>query len=62
MARKPKPKLDDDQKAFIERRVIELGSIKAVEQTYCLDDLVCKYAMTLARKQFKPIKHRLKTK
>lgn len=54
--------LDQEQKDYITKRVKELGSITAVESVYRLDDNVTKFANKLAKKLFKPIKHRLKLK
>ena len=54
--------LDQDQKEFITKRVNELGSLSKVKEVYKLDDNVSKFANSLAKKLFKPIKHRLKMK
>lgn len=54
--------LDEDQKSFIAHKVIELGSIAAVEEFYCNKDKVGQYAKRLAKKEFKPIRKRLKIK
>ena len=42
--------LDKDQKDFIENKVRELGSWKAVLKHYQKDDAVCQYALKLAEK------------
>lgn len=45
--------LDGNQKKFIAKKVIELGSKKAVQNHYQKDDAVCQYALKLANKLFK---------
>ena len=54
--------LDQDQKDFITKRVNELGSLSKVKEVYKLDDNVSKFANSLAKRLFKPKKHRLKAK
>lgn len=54
--------LDKDQKDFITRRVHELGSLSKVEEVYKLDDKVSQFAIKLAKKLFKPKRHKLKGK
>ena len=54
--------LDKEQKDYITKRVNELGSIVAVESVYKNKDKVSQFANRLAKKLFKPKKHRLKLK
>ena len=52
--------LDKEQKAFITHRVHELGSLSAVESVYIYKDKVAQFAIKLAKKLYKPKRHRLK--
>jgi|APSaa5957512622_1039677.scaffolds.fasta_scaffold223958_2 hypothetical protein len=45
--------LEQSQKDWIEKKVRELGSKKAVQQLYQKDDRVCRYALKLADNLFK---------
>jgi len=44
-------KLGDDQKAYIEAKVKELGSLKAVKAFYHKECLVTRYALSVAKKE-----------
>jgi len=47
--KKEKLKLEKDQKAFIEKKVKKLGTVKKVEAFYRLDDTVSNYARELVK-------------
>ena len=46
-------KLDDNQKAYIEAKIKELGSLKAVKAFYSKPCLVSRYAINVAKKEYK---------
>jgi len=55
--RKPKPEinishLSDEQKAFIVKKCVQLGSRKAVRESYRMGDTVSEYAQRVARGLF----------
>lgn len=46
------PKLNEVQQEFVENKIKALGSLKAVENFYTLDDKVTKYALLRAKELF----------
>ena len=46
-------KLGDDQKEYIEAKVKELGSLEAVKAFYHKPCLVTRYALSVAKKEYK---------
>ena len=46
-------RLGDDQKKYIKKKVRELGSLKAVKKFYSKPCLVTKYALSVAKKEYK---------
>ena len=54
-------KLDDSQKAFIEAKVKELGSLKTVKSHYSKTCLVSRYALSVAKKELKGEYNEIKT-
>lgn len=46
------PKLNEVQQEFVENKIKALGSLKAVENFYALDDKVSKYALLRAKELF----------
>ena len=46
-------KLGDDQKAYIEKKVKELGNLEAVKSHYSKPCLVARYAISVAKKEYK---------
>ena len=46
-------KLDDNQKSFIKAKVKELGNLEAVKSFYHRPCLVSRYALSVAKKEFK---------
>jgi hypothetical protein len=45
--------LNTDQKKFITKKVISLGTMEGVKSLYCKDDRVSAYALQIANKLFK---------
>ena len=45
--------LKEEQKEFITKRVLELGSIRKVQNFYQKDDAVCQFALRIAKKLLK---------
>jgi len=46
-------RLSDNQKAFILAKIKELGSLKAVKSHYSKPCLVTRYALSVAKKEYK---------
>ena len=46
-------RLEDCQKAYIKIKVKELGSLKAVKEFYSKKCLISRYAISVAKKEYK---------
>ena len=46
-------RLDDDQKAYIKAKIKELGNLEAVKSHYSKPCLVTRYALSMAKKEYK---------